>query len=166
MEIKFKKLSEKAVLPKRAYVGDAGMDLTATKITTTVNECGQLMLTYHTDLAVEIPEGFVGLLFPRSSVYKKSLALTNSVGVIDSGYRGEIMGVFKTTTDVIPSIYKEGERFCQLVIVQIPQFDIVEADELSPSDRGENGYGSSNNSDTEVNHNDKQTTDEQSDSAE
>lgn len=166
MEIKFKKLSEKAVLPKRAYIGDAGMDLTATKITTTINECGQLMLTYHTDLAVEIPEGFVGLLFPRSSVYKKSMALTNSVGVIDSGYRGEIMGVFKTTTDVIPSIYKEGERFCQLVIVQIPQFDVVEADELSPSDRGENGYGSSNNSDTEVNHNDKQTTDEQSDSAE
>ena len=146
MEIKFKKLSEKAVLPKRAYAGDAGMDLTATKITTTINECGQLMLTYHTDLAVEIPEGFVGLLFPRSSIYKKSMAQTNSVGVIDSGYRGEVMVVFKTTTDVIPSIYKEG--------------DIVEVDELSPSERGENGYGSSNNSNTETNHNDNEATDE------
>ena len=141
MEIKFKKLSEKAVLPKRAYAGDAGMDLTATKITTTINECGQLMLTYHTDLAVEIPEGFVGLLFPRSSIYKKSMAQTNSVGVI-------------------PSIYKEGDRFCQLVIVPIPQFDIVEVDELSPSERGENGYGSSNNSNTEINHNDNKATDE------
>ena len=146
MEIKFKKLSEKAVLPKRAYAGDAGMDLTATKITTTINECGQLMLTYHTDLAVEIPEGFVGLLFPRSSIYKKSMAQTNSVG--------------------IPSIYKEGDRFCQLVIVPIPQFDIVEVDELSPSERGENGYGSSNNSNTEINHNDNEATDEQPDSAE
>lgn len=166
MEIKFKKLSEKAVLPKRAYAGDAGMDLTATKITTTINECGQLMLTYHTDLAVEIPEGFVGLLFPRSSIYKKSMAQTNSVGVIDAGYRGEVMVVFKTTTDVIPSIYKEGDRFCQLVIVPIPQFDIVEVDELSPSERGENGYGSSNNSNTEINHNDNEATDEQSNSAE
>lgn len=118
------------------------------------------MLTYHTDLAVEIPEGFVGLLFPRSSIYKKSMAQTNSVGVIDSGYRGEVMVVFKTTTDVIPSIYKEGDRFCQLVIVPIPQFDIVKVDELSPSERGENGYGSSNNSNTEINHNDSETTDE------
>lgn len=142
MQLKFKKLSEKAVLPVRAHKTDAGMDLTATSITTQINECGQLMLVYHTDLAVEIPEGYVGLLFPRSSVYKKSLAQTNSVGVIDAGYRGEIMAVFKTTTDVVPAVYKEGERFAQLVIVPIPEIEIVEADELSESDRGENGYGS------------------------
>lgn len=142
MQLKFKKLSEKAVLPVRAHKTDAGMDLTATSITTQINECGQLMLVYHTDLAVEIPEGYVGLLFPRSSVYKKSLAQTNSVGVIDAGYRGEIMAVFKTTTDVVPAVYKEGERFAQLVIVPIPEIEIVEAEELSESDRGENGYGS------------------------
>lgn len=142
MQLKFKKLSEKAVIPSKAHKSDAGYDLTATGITTQINECGQLMLVYHTDIAVEIPEGYTGFLFPRSSVYKKSLQLTNSVGVIDSGYRGEIMAVFKTTTDVIPAVYKEGERFAQLVIIPTPDFDVVEATELADSDRGEGGYGS------------------------
>lgn len=143
MTLKFKKLSEKAVMPIRAHKSDAGLDLTATSITTSINECGQLMLVYHTDLAVEIPEGYVGLLFPRSSIYKKSLQQTNCVGVIDAGYRGEIMAVYKTTTDVIPSVYKEGDRFAQLVIVPIPEIEIEEATELSVSDRDTNGYGSS-----------------------
>lgn len=142
MELKFKKLSEKAVMPVRAHKSDAGLDLTCTRINTGINDCGQLMLIYHTDLAVEIPEGHVGLLFPRSSIYKKSLAQTNSVGVIDAGYRGEIMAVFKTTTDVVPAIYKEGERFCQLVIVPIPDIDVVEVEELSATDRQEDGFGS------------------------
>jgi len=145
MELKFKKLSEKAVLPVRAHKSDAGLDLTCTSINTIINECGQLMLVYHTDLAVEIPEGNVGLLFPRSSIYKKSISLTNSVGVIDAGYRGEITAVFKTTTDVVPSIYKEGERFAQLVIVPIQNIDVVEAENLSESDRGEGGFGSTGN---------------------
>lgn len=143
MTLKFKKLSEKAVMPTKAHKSDAGLDLTAVGISTQINECGQLCIVYHTGLAVEIPEGYVGLLFPRSSIYKKSLAQTNSVGVIDSGYRGEIMAVFKTTTDVIPAVYKEGERFCQLVIIPIPDIEVEEADELSESERGENGYGSS-----------------------
>lgn len=142
MQLKFKKLSENAVLPVKAHATDAGLDLTATSITTQINESGQVMLVYHTGLAVEIPEGYVGLLFPRSSIYKKSLAQTNSVGVIDAGYRGEIMAVFKSTTDVVPAVYKVGERFAQLVIVPIPELEVVEADELSDSDRGENGHGS------------------------
>lgn len=142
MELKFKRLSENAILPIRAYKGDAGLDLTATRITTELNECGQLILVYHTDLAVEIPEGYVGLLFPRSSVYKKSLMQTNCVGVIDAGYRGEIMAKFRNTTDVVPAVYREGERFAQLVIVPIPDITVVEAAELSESDRGENGMGS------------------------
>ena len=145
MEIKFKKLSEEAVMPVRAHKGDAGLDLTCTKITTGINDCGQVMLIYHTDLAVEIPEGYVGLLFPRSSIYKKSISLTNSVGVVDSGYRGEIMCVFKPTTDVVPAIYKQGERFCQLVIMPIPAVEVVEAAELSESDRAEAGFGSTGN---------------------
>lgn len=143
MTLKFKKLSEKAIMPIRAHKGDAGLDLTAVGISTQINECGQLCIVYHTDLTVEIPEGYVGLLFPRSSIYKKSLAQTNSVGVIDSGYRGEIMAVFKTTTDVVPAVYKEGEKFCQLVIVPIPNIEVEEATELSESERGTNGYGSS-----------------------
>lgn len=142
MQLKIKKLSDKAVMPVRAHLSDAGFDLTATSITTNINECGQLMLIYHTDIAVEIPEGHVGLLFPRSSVYKKSLAQTNSVGVVDSGYRGEIMVIFKTTTDVIPAVYKEGERFAQLVIVPIPTLDLVEVETLSEGDRDTDGFGS------------------------
>lgn len=145
MELKFKKLTEKAVLPIKAHATDAGLDLTCTAITTSLNECGQLMLVYHTGLAVEIPEGYVGLLFPRSSIYKKSLRQTNSVGVIDAGYRGEITVVMHTTTDVLPAVYKDGERFCQLIIVKLPDIEVVEAKELSESDRGEGGFGSTGN---------------------
>ena len=142
MDIKFKKLDPRAVAPVRAHESDAGVDLTATRITTEINECGQLILVYHTDLAVEIPEGYCGILTPRSSVFKKSLSLTNSVGVIDAGYRGEIMAKFRSTTDVVPAVYKEGERFAQLLIVPISTANFVEALELSDSDRGEDGYGS------------------------
>ena len=84
MELKVKKLSEKAVLPIRAHEGDAGFDLTCTRIEQAINEARQILLVYHTDLAIEIPEGHVGLLFPRSSIYKKSISLTNCVGVIDA----------------------------------------------------------------------------------
>jgi dUTP pyrophosphatase len=142
MELKFKKLTEQATTPVRAHATDAGIDLTVLSIEPVQNECGQLMLRYHTGLAVEIPEGYVGLLFPRSSIYKKSLAMTNSVGVIDSGYRGEIMVVMHTTTDVVPAIYKPGDRFCQLVIVPNPVFDVNVVEELNESDRGEGGFGS------------------------
>lgn len=151
MEIKFKRLSDKAIMPIRANEGDAGVDLTATNITQELNECGQLTLVYHTDLAVEIPEGYVGLLFPRSSIANKSLILTNCVGVIDSGYRGEIMGKMRSTTDVVPAIYKPGERFAQLVIVPIAMYTITESNELSESDRGENGFGSSGTENVEDN---------------
>ena len=142
MELKFKKLDDKATMPVRAHKGDAGLDLTCTKIVPVRNACNQLLLEYHTGLAVEIPEGYTGLLFPRSSVFKTSLIQSNCVGVIDSGYRGEIKAIFRNTTDVIPAVFQEGERFCQLVVVPIPNIEVVEASELSESDRGENGYGS------------------------
>lgn len=142
MELKFKRLKDRAVLPIRGTEGAAGIDLTCTDITTALNDANQLMIVYHTDLAVEIPEGYCGLLIPRSSIWEKSLWLTENVGVIDSDYRGEIMAVMKTTTDVVPAIYKQGERFCQLVIVPVPDYTIVEANELSETKRGDNGYGS------------------------
>lgn len=145
MTLKVKRLSDDAIMPIRAHKSDAGMDLTCTTITQELNECGQLILVYHTGLAVEIPNGYVGLLFSRSSIAKKSLALTNCVGVIDSGYRGEIMGKFRSTTDVVPAIYKPGERFAQLVIIPIQDIEIKEVAELEDSDRGEGGYGSSDN---------------------
>ena len=142
MEIKFKKLDPRAVAPVRAHNSDAGFDLVATRITTEINECGQLILVYHTDLALEIPEGYFGLLVPRSSIFKKSLALTNSAGIIDAGYRGEVMAKFKTTTDVVPAVYREGDKFAQLLILPIADATFTEALELSDSDRGDGGYGS------------------------
>ena len=148
MEIKFKKLDPRAVAPVRATNGSAGYDLTTVAITTEINECGQLVLVYHTGLAVEIPEGYEGQLRCRSSISKKSLRLTNAVGTIDSDYRGEITAKFVSTTDVIPAVYKEGEKFAQLVInkVEIPEF--VEVEELSETERGEGGYGSTDNKET------------------
>lgn len=142
MEIKYKRLSEKAVAPVRAHKSDAGFDLTVSRITTELNECGQLVLVYHTDLAFEIPEGYYGQLMTRSSISKKSLRLTTSSSVIDSGYRGEVTAKFMSTTDVVPAVYQEGERFAQLLILPLPEVEFVEADELTESDRGEGGFGS------------------------
>lgn len=142
MEIKFKKLDPRAVAPVRAHSTDAGYDLVATHITTEINECGQLILVYHTGLAFEIPEGYFGMVVPRSSIFKKSLYLTNHAGIIDSSYRGEVLGKFKTDTPTVPAVYKEGERFAQLLILPIPEVTFTEASELSITDRGEDGYGS------------------------
>lgn len=144
MELKIKRLVDNAIMPIKAHDTDAGFDLTAINITPELNESGQYLFVYHSGIAVEIPEGYVGLLFQRSSIAKKSMMMTNCVGVIDSGYRGEIIAKFKATTDVVPSIYKIGERFAQLVIVPIANItEIKEVTELSDSNRGEGGYGSS-----------------------
>lgn len=150
MELKFKRLKDSAILPIRGTKGAAGIDLTCTNITTALNEANQLMLVYHTDLAVEIPDGYVGLLIPRSSIWKKSLWLTDNVGVIDSDFRGEIIAVMKATTDVVPAIYKQGERFCQLVIVPVPDYTITEVESLSETERGDNGFGSTGNTNEEI----------------
>lgn len=139
-------IESQAVLPKKAHLTDAGFDLVATRITQEVDEAGKLILVYHTDLAVEIPEGYVGLLFMRSSVSKKSIQLCNCVGVIDEGYKGEIMGKFKVTTDALPRIYEPGEKFAQLVLV--PYYTVVETEwveELTETERGEGGFGSTDN---------------------
>jgi len=143
MTVKVKKLSENAVLPQKAHKSDAGFDLTVSRITTELNEVGELIIVYHTDLCMEIPEGYFGALFSRSSVSKKPLSQTNAVGVVDSGYRGEIVAKFRSTVPaVVPSVYKENERFAQLVILPVPDIDMVEADTLGSSDRGEAGLGS------------------------
>lgn len=136
MKVKVKKLVENAVIPTYAKPGDAGLDLTATSI-----EIKDDKVTYGCGLAIEIPQGFVGLLFPRSSNSKKDLLLTNSVGVIDSGYRGEITAVFKKI-EYVAETYKVGERFAQLVILPYPGIELEEAEELSVTERGSGGYGS------------------------
>lgn len=128
-------------LPTRATAGDAGLDLYSTRITQEVDNSGKLVLVYHTDIAVEIPEGYVGLLFMKSSVAKRSLSLCNAVGVIDAGYRGEIMGKFKVTTDAVPTVYQPGEAFGQLVIVPVMILEPTLVEKLSSTERGEKGFG-------------------------
>ena len=139
MKIRFKKLSPSAVVPTKAHASDAGFDMTCTRYEVTNGE----QFTYHTDIAVEIPDGYVGLLFPRSSIYKQDLFLTNSVGVVDSGYRGEVMFKFKPICSDVKQHYQVGDRIGQLIIIPYPNVEFVEADELSDSERGTGGYGSS-----------------------
>lgn len=141
MKIKIKKLVENAVLPTYAKSGDAGLDLTATSWN--LDDYGNFV--YHTGLAIEIPEGYVGLVFPRSSVSKKKLFLTNAVGVIDSGYRGEITAKFKKLDlkNEKSSFYEVGERIAQLIILPYPQIEFEEVKELTKTERGTGGYGSS-----------------------
>lgn len=129
------------ILPTRATAGDAGLDLYSTRITQEIDNSGKPVLVYHTDIAVEIPEGYVGLLFMKSGVAKRSVSLCNAVGVIDSGYRGEIMGKFKITTDSLPTVYQPGEAFGQLVIVPVAITEPTMVEELSESERGEMGFG-------------------------
>ena len=140
MEIKIKKLSPRAVIPAKAHSTDAGFDLVATTKRTDDYGC----TVYGTDLAFEIPRGYVGLLFPRSSNAKKSLVLSNSVGVIDSGYRGEVTLKFRELvgTPYADDDYKVGDRVGQLIIMPYPEVNFVEVDELAVSDRGQGGYGS------------------------
>ena len=135
-----KKLHPDAVIPQYAKAGDAGLDLVATKI---INQDNQ-QVTYGTDLAVEIPEGYVGLIFPRSSIRKYELSLSNSVGVIDSGYRGEIQATFNTRF-YGEIVYKKGDKIAQLVIIPYPQILMYESDELSESERGTGGFRSTGN---------------------
>lgn len=137
MVVKFKKLSPNAISPKYSKDGDAGMDLTITSILSETDKD----ITYGFGVAMEIPKGFVGLVFPRSSVRKYDLSLTNCVGVIDSGYRGEIQATFKKTHDGNKK-YEVGDRAAQIMILAYPQIDFVESDTLSESDRGEGGFGS------------------------
>lgn len=140
MDVKIKKLHPNAVIPIYAKDGDAGLDLTATSIIFSDNR----QITYGTGLSMEIPNGYVGLIFPRSSIRKMELELSNSVGVIDSGYRGEIQATFnKTLRDVVGvPVYKIGDRIAQIIILPYPKINFVLSDELSDTKRGDGGFGS------------------------
>lgn len=146
MQIKVKRLSDRAVMPVKSTSCSAGFDLTCTDITTEINEAGEVILVYHTGISMEIPDGYFGMLCMRSSVYKKTLGLCNSVGIIDSDFRGEIVGKFRTTVPVVPSIYKSQERFAQLLILPVPDVQFEETDELTETERGEGGFGSTGSS--------------------
>jgi dUTP pyrophosphatase len=141
MNVKVKKLHKNAVIPKYAHASDAGLDLTCVEMCT--DEKGNLV--YDTGLAFEIPYGYVGLLFPRSSVCKKDLALTNCVGVIDSGYRGPVKMKFRVNPVETAFLYGVGDRIGQLIIMPYPKVQLQEVEELGSSDRGVGGYGSTGN---------------------
>lgn len=136
--VKVKKLVPEAVVPSYSKVGDAGMDLTITREI----ENTTFAVSYGFGIAMEIPKGYVGLVFPRSSVRNTDLILSNCVGVIDSGYRGEIMATFKKTNGLDSIKYKVGERGAQIIILPYPTIYMTEVPELSDSERGTGGFGS------------------------
>ena len=136
MKVHFKKLVQEAQTPKFGKPGDAGADLVATTMSNHDDH-----LVYGVGLAVEIPEGMVGLVFPRSSIRQTDLFMANSVGVIDSGYRGEIFITFNVKKGAT-RWYQVGDRIAQLVIMPVPLTKYVEVDELSETERGIGGHGS------------------------
>ena len=139
MPVKVKKLVPEAVIPKYSKPGDAGADITAVAY-----EYDYLndVHVYHTGLAFEVPEGYVMLAFPRSSNMKTNVYLPNSVGVIDSGYRGEVQFRFKNRDRKLNyKPYEIGDRVGQVIIIPYPIIDYIESDELSTTERGEGGFG-------------------------
>ena len=136
--VKVKKLDPNSVIPSYSKVGDAGMDLTITKEI----ENTSFSVSYGFGIAMEIPQGYVGLVFPRSSVRNQDLILSNCVGVIDSGYRGELQATFKKTQGLDSIKYKVGERGAQIIILPYPTIYMTEVPELSDTERGGGGFGS------------------------
>lgn len=144
MKVKIKKTDKDAIIPKYAKEGDCGLDLTA--MSYHYDDYGNIV--YDTGLAFEIPEGFVGMVFPRSSVSKNNQILANCVGIIDSGYRGSVMLKFKPIDSFHQGnhnkepIYNVGDRIGQIIILPFPQIQFEEVEELSDTERGTGGYGS------------------------
>lgn len=152
MKVKIKKLNENAILPFYSTKGSAGMDMTA--VSMEYNSENDYYI-YHTGIAIEIPVGYVGLVFPRSSNRKTEAYLCNHVGIIDSDYRGEVLFCYKlrdterysrnTNGKIDPSEHKPyeiGDRIGQMIIIPYPYIEIEECNELSNTDRGKSGFGS------------------------
>lgn len=143
MKVKIKKLNANAKMPTKAHNSDACYDLYCSEVTVdwAYNE-----LTCKTGLAFEIPEGYAGYVYPRSSVTKYPIILHNCVGIIDSGFRGDVTVKF-TITDMRRFLseegaYQVGDRIAQILIAPAPLTEFEWADNLDDSDRGEGGYGS------------------------
>ena len=142
LKVNFKKTSEKAVIPTYAKDGDAGLDLTA--IESHIN-FDYKFVEFDTGIAVEIPQGFVGYVFPRSSISKTSHSLANSVGVIDSSYRGSIKLRMRFDENSSDMEYTYGDKIGQLIIMPIPNIELNEVSELTDTKRGGGGFGSTGN---------------------
>jgi dUTP diphosphatase len=141
IELPIQRLRDDAVVPERAYTGDAGLDLSACERIEL--EPGERALV-GTGLAVAIPEGYAGFVQPRSGLATRhGLTIVNSPGLVDSGYRGELRVVLLNTDASEPFVVEPGMRIAQLVVLPIPEFELVEVDELPSSERGVRGFGSS-----------------------
>ena len=137
--VKIKVLHPDASIPKYGSVGAACFDLMAIS-SKVVEEAGFGYIEYDFGLAFEIPEGYVGLIYPRSSISKTGMILSNSVGVVDSDYRGSVTARFKYIKDTV--IYNPGERVAQMMIVPVNQVTFEVVKELSNTERNEGSYGS------------------------
>ena len=141
IELPIQRLRDDAVVPQRAYAGDAGLDLSSCERVELAP--GERALV-GTGLAVAIPEGYAGFVQPRSGLAAKhGLTVVNSPGLVDSGYRGELRVVLLNTDASEPFVVEPGMRIAQLVVLPIPAFELVEVDELPVSERGARGFGSS-----------------------
>jgi dUTP diphosphatase len=141
IELPITRLHEDAVVPERAYAGDAGLDLAAGERV----ELGPgQRAVVGTGLAVAIPEGYAGFVQPRSGLAARhGLSVVNSPGLVDSGYRGELRVVLLNTDASEPFVVEPGMRIAQLVVLPVPELELVEVDELPSSERGVRGFGSS-----------------------
>ena len=141
IELPIQRLHADAVVPQRAYTGDAGLDLASCERVELAP--GERALV-GTGLAVAIPEGYAGFVQPRSGLAARhGLTVVNSPGLVDSGYRGELRVVLQNTDRTEPFVVEPGMRIAQLVVLQVPELELVEVDELPSSERGVRGFGSS-----------------------
>jgi len=141
IELPIQRLREEAVVPARAYAGDAGLDLAACERA----ELGPgERVVVGTGLAVAIPEGYAGFVQPRSGLAARhGISVVNAPGLIDSGYRGEVRVVLLNTDRAEAFVIEPGMRIAQLVVIPVPALELVEVDELPESERGVRGFGSS-----------------------
>jgi len=141
IELPIQRLHADAVVPQRAYTGDAGLDLASCERVEL--DPGERALV-GTGLAVAIPEGYAGFVQPRSGLAARhGLTVVNSPGLVDSGYRGELRVVLLNTDRTEPFVVEPGMRIAQLVVLPIPELELVEVDELPSTERGVRGFGSS-----------------------
>jgi len=141
IELPIQRLRDDAIVPERAYAGDAGLDLSACERVELAPGERALVAT---GLAVAIPEGYAGFVQPRSGLaVRHGLTVVNSPGLVDSGYRGELRVVLLNTDARQPFLVEPGMRIAQLVVLPIPELELVEVEELPASERGVRGFGSS-----------------------
>jgi dUTP pyrophosphatase len=141
IELPIRRLRPDAVVPARAYAGDAGLDLAACE-RVELPPGGRALVP--TGLAVAIPEGYAGFVQPRSGLaVRHGITIVNTPGLVDSGYRGELRVVLLNTDPQAPFVVEPGMRIAQLVVVPLPEVELVEVEELPASERGVRGFGSS-----------------------